>query len=133
MDGKRNAPTEYIFCPYCGGITAPGICVNCGMSTDIQEYENDAQNSYYGNQDANPDENPYHKQYDMPDIQPAPEPKRKKVKWWLWLSVIALVLFLGITVVVVLSVAMMIFLPIFLGYEENMNQVLVTTPSYSHE
>ena len=24
---------EYVFCPYCGGITAPGTCVNCGMST----------------------------------------------------------------------------------------------------
>lgn len=34
--GNQN---EYIFCPYCGGITIPGICVNCGMRTlkDIQD------------------------------------------------------------------------------------------------
>ncbi len=25
---------EYVFCPYCGGITIPGICVNCGMRTE---------------------------------------------------------------------------------------------------
>ena len=28
-----NTVKEYVFCPYCGGITAPGVCVNCGMST----------------------------------------------------------------------------------------------------
>lgn len=27
---------EYVFCPYCGGITAPGTCVNCGMPTNGQ-------------------------------------------------------------------------------------------------
>ena len=30
MSGNMN---EYVFCPYCGGITPPGTCVNCGMST----------------------------------------------------------------------------------------------------
>lgn len=25
--------TEYVFCPHCGGITAPGTCVNCGKQT----------------------------------------------------------------------------------------------------
>lgn len=29
--------SEYIFCPYCGGITIPGICVNCGMRTSKEE------------------------------------------------------------------------------------------------
>ena len=24
---------EYVFCPHCGGITIPGICVNCGRRT----------------------------------------------------------------------------------------------------
>lgn len=27
-------PKEYVFCPFCGGITPPGVCVNCGMSTN---------------------------------------------------------------------------------------------------
>ncbi|MBQ8247627.1 MAG: hypothetical protein IJZ42_10885 [Lachnospiraceae bacterium] len=34
---------EYIFCPYCGGITAPGICVNCGMRTEKQSVEANSQ------------------------------------------------------------------------------------------
>lgn len=33
MSGNMN---EYVFCPYCGGITPPGTCVNCGMSTTGQ-------------------------------------------------------------------------------------------------
>lgn len=36
---------EYVFCPYCGGITAPGTCVNCGMPTNGQaQAQNETQN-----------------------------------------------------------------------------------------
>lgn len=36
---------EYVFCPYCGGITAPGTCVNCGMPTNGQsQSQNETQN-----------------------------------------------------------------------------------------
>ncbi len=30
---------EYIFCPWCGGITYPGICTNCGCDTSMQNVE----------------------------------------------------------------------------------------------
>lgn len=38
--------TEYVFCPYCGGITAPGTCVNCGKQTieGVTDIRTDLQN-----------------------------------------------------------------------------------------
>lgn len=39
---------EYIFCPYCGGITNPGVCVNCGMPTGGEQSVAQAQQENSG-------------------------------------------------------------------------------------
>lgn len=44
MNGNQN---EYIFCPYCGGVTRPGVCSNCGivLNDGGQEKSSEAQNT----------------------------------------------------------------------------------------
>ncbi len=39
---------EYIFCPYCGGITNPGVCVNCGMPTNGEQPATEAKQESAG-------------------------------------------------------------------------------------
>lgn len=60
---------EYVFCPYCGGITAPGTCVNCGMPTNGQsQSQNEMQNVV--SEPAMPKSEPAYAKYQPQGQQP---------------------------------------------------------------
>ena len=148
---------EYVFCPHCGGITPPGICVNCGKKTvenvaetqiisetqqieTTSSYTDELQKSYgqYSQYEAQ-SSNMYEQQ-----IQIEPQASMystqqqtydkfiaqeppKKKRWWILLVIITAVIFIGL-VVTVLAVVAAIAAPIFMGTSGNTTQsVTVTT------
>ncbi len=68
MSGKFN---EYVFCSYCGGVTPPGVCKNCGMTTH-QEQMNQSHTYQTTNVQSNQYEQPgtQQGQYQQPYMQP---------------------------------------------------------------
>lgn len=106
--------TEYVFCPYCGGITAPGTCVNCGKLTDIgieetngsqQPTENAQSGRMYGqNMQMNQNGQMYGAYQQPINTYAMQEPSKKKSRWWLWLIIITGVLFLGLIIAIILII-----------------------------
>ena len=108
---------EYVFCPHCGGITIPGICVNCGMSTEVKNKQepvvqeqsettgkqamNFQTQSNVQQQSATNMQQPVNMQQQsmnrqqqaafsrqQPDMSYTVNPPQKKSHWWIWLLII---------------------------------------------
>lgn len=101
--------TEYVFCPYCGGITAPGTCVNCGMPTsgDAAQPRTTSESAVASKTTpeftvetkatpeftAEPKATPEYSQY----VEQEP-PKKKR--WWILLIIITVMIFLAVVVAI---------------------------------
>lgn len=121
MNGNQN---EYIFCPYCGGVTRPGVCSNCGISLNEGEAEKTSEVKNTTNPGtAQPTmQQTYSQPVQKKPVQTPPvqrryheqEPK-KKSRWWIWLLIIGGILLLGVLLIAIIAVAAVVFLPLFLG------------------
>lgn len=129
---------EYVFCPHCGGITIPGICVNCGMSTEVKNKQepvvqeqsettgkqamNFQTQSNVQQQSATNMQQPVNMQQQsmnrqqqaafsrqQPDMSYTVNTPQKKSHWWIWLLIIGFVLFFGVILVLIAVVGVIFF------------------------
>ncbi len=148
---------EYVFCPHCGGITAPGTCVNCGKTTaegvdepqitsetqpteTTSSYTDELQRSYgqysqYDTQSSNMYEKKVQPEQQVPmyNVQQqtydtyVAQESPKKKRWWIWLIIITAMIFLGL-VVSILAVFAAIAAPLFVANTSSTTQsVTVST------
>lgn len=103
--GNNN---EYVFCPHCGGITIPGICVNCGMRTTEEKPVEEHLQPYVVTESFDTPAKATNYQYQQPNMSYTVNPPKKKSHWWLWLIIIGVVLFFGVFLLVLVGIVALI-------------------------